>query len=210
MQLRHKILPLLIGILIGSQGIILTAQTKKNNLLKDVQLGFQAGSEIKLKETLVDRNSQSGYNTGVNLRKKLTPHFKLEIGFTYASFQSKNTLTTSHPFQGSMQTCSKLYSLPVTVQYYVLSKKHKFNPYLGAGIQCSYNTVKYNQIQKLPGDRGQFNNCYSQDKKYISIQFTQGTTYEVSTKIQLYQSFHFIPANDKAIGFDLGIGFNIR
>jgi len=48
------------------------------------------------------------------------------------------------------------------------------------------------------------------DTKYISILFTQGVIFEVSTKIQVNQSFHFIPeSNAKRIGIDLGVGYQL-
>ena len=54
------------------------------------------------------------------------------------------------------------------------------------------------------------NNYPQADTKYITILFTQGVTFEVNTKIELTQSFHFIPTNTtNIIGIDLGIGYKI-
>ena len=48
------------------------------------------------------------------------------------------------------------------------------------------------------------------ETKYITILFTQGVTFEVNTKIQVTQSFHFIPSNtNSVIGIDLGIGYKL-
>ena len=56
----------------------------------------------------------------------------------------------------------------------------------------------------------QYNTPPQSDTKYITIVFTQGVTFEVNTKIEVSQSFHFIPENNNTvIGINLGVGYKI-
>ncbi len=127
---------------------------------------------------------------------------KIEAGLTYAVLRDYCCL------ESLISTNKKNITLPLTVQYFLFNGKNKIQPFIGAGLQYNIdatNTTRNSQanIESLPAES-------STDKKYISLLFTQGITYEISTKIHITQSIHFIPTNEKNIGIDIGIGFNLR
>ena len=148
----------------------------------------------------------SATNNKIVLRKPINAHFKAEAGLSYSAFQ--NGSSTSFGSNNPLQKVSK-FSLPITLQYYFLPEKSKVRPYCGAGLQYNFN-ANGNAISPFNSD-GRNEYVPQTGNKYISIIFTQGITFEINTKIQVTQSFHFIPDNNnnKTFGIDLGIGFTL-
>jgi len=82
------------------------------------------------------------------------------------------------------------------------------HPFFGAGLQ--YNIKPFCQTAPIYNDGG-YNYSPQAGTKCISILFTQGVTFEINTKIEIGESFHFIPNNNnRVIGIDLGIGYKIN
>jgi len=150
---------------------------------------------------------QYGINHNLVLRKAIKPHFKFETGVTYSQFQNQ-AFIQKNKFNHTLKPYS--LSLPATLQYFFLPEKCKLHPYCGAGLQYNIN-IRPNTISPFSGDASSATSAGSETgTKYISIVFTQGVTYEINTKIQVTQSFHFIPNNNnKILGIDLGVGYTI-
>lgn len=192
------------------------AQSKTKHVAKKekqpITIGFQTGRELLFNSSPLLHSKQSKVHYGISkslvLRKSLNTHFKLETGLNYTGYQN-----TANPFTPIEKLTSNpyTYSVPVTIQYHFLSGKCKLHPFCGAGFQ--YNIINKNYSSPSPigmTDAMSQNYIPQNDTKYITILFTQGVTYEVNTKIQVTQSFHFIPQNtSNIIGIDLGIGYNI-
>jgi outer membrane protein W len=140
----------------------------------------------------------------------LNSHFKAEAVLSYGTIQT-NGLFQNMGFPSTKilgQTPGKL-SMPVTVQYYFLPEKSRVRPYCGAGLQGNILTNTGSPAPFTDGLPTEYYNTQP-DTKYITILFTQGVTFEVNTKIEVNQSFHFIPGStNKVIGIDLGIGYKI-
>ena len=174
-----------------------------------ITLGFQSGKEISLIKPKPSLPSGSRSCNAVNgaffLRKPLSPHFKIETALSYSVFQSDLISGTAagkyqqgHP-QNSV-------TIPVTIQYYFLPQRYKLHPYCGTGIVCGCNNPYTNTRNSSDAPIAP----NQSDTKYISILFTQGVTFEINTKIEISQSFHFIPGNEtRTLGIDLGIGYKI-
>ena len=189
-----------------------TKQTQKTEK-HPITIGFQTGRELLFNSSPLIHSKQSKVHYSISkslvLRKPLTPHFKIETGLKYTSIEP--VLTNSISFQGKIRSKAYSFSIPVTIQYYLLSEKYRLRPFCGAGFQCNFFESKNNQPSMQPGmDAMQQYYNPQNDTKYITILFTQGVTFEVNTKIEISQSFHFIPENtNNIIGIDLGIGFKI-
>ena len=171
-----------------------------------VTIGFQSGRELLFNSSPLIHSRQSKVHPAISsrlvLRKPINAHFKVETGLSYSAIQTPGSATVGY---------KKPYTLavPVTLQYYFLPKQCRVQPYFGAGMQYNFNTPS-NTISPFNGDITPSVNNYQSGTKYISILFTQGMTFEINTKIEINESFHFIPNNgNKTIGLDLGIGYNI-
>ena len=194
------------------------AQNKNKYILKKekhpISIGFQSGRELLFNSSPLLHSKQSKAHYAVSkslvLRKPLNAHFKLESGLSYSNIQ--NTAPSIFALPGKQNNIIKAnkYSLPVTIQYYFLPEKCKVHPFCGAGLQCCFADGKNNPVTNTSMDVTQQYYNPQPDTKYITILFTQGVTFEVNTKIEITQSFHFIPQNaNNVIGIDLGIGFMI-
>jgi outer membrane protein W len=193
------------------------AQSKAKNTSKaekqPITIGFQTGRELLFNSSPLIHSKQSKVHYSISkslvLRKALTPHFKIETGLKYTALEP--AVTNPIIFPGKLNNKPYGFSLPVTIQYYLLSDKYRLRPFCGAGFQCNFFESKNNQpsMQQGMDAMPQYYNPQN-DTKYITILFTQGVTFEVNTKIEISQSFHFIPENaNNIIGIDLGIGFKI-
>ena len=173
-------------------------------------IGIQTGKEITFGTTpqLHGRKNTLHYGSSKSLvlRKCLNSHFKAEAGLSYNSPENQNNLAL-FPNKGSQRQSN--ISLPLTIQYYFLPEKYRLRPYCGAGVQGTISANTGNNQPPYNGmDVRQDYSSAQTDTKYITILFTQGVTFEINTKIQVSQSFHFIPGNTtKVIGLDLGIGY---
>lgn len=190
------------------------AQSKIKHAVKKEEhkttLGIQSGRELLFNSTPLVHSKQNKVHYGISkslvLRKPLNAHFKAEASLGYGTLQTKAFQDISFP-ANKITTLGKL-SMPVTIQYYFLPEKSRVRPYCGAGLQ---GNLFFNNNQALLSDGpNEYSNTPQPDTKYITILFTQGVTFEVNTKIEVNQSFHFIPGSTtKVIGIDLGIGYKI-
>ena len=183
-------------------------RTTKKPEHKTTTLGIQTGKDLYFNTSSALHNKQGKMHYGTNkalvLRKSLNTHFKAEAGFSYNTPLNQNGLN----FFPAKVPAQNNVSVPVTIQYYFLPEKYKLHPYCGAGLQGNICCNNGTQPNYASGDvRPDCCNTPA-DTKYISILFTQGVTFEVNTRIQVSQSFHFIPGNTtRVIGLDLGIGY---
>ena len=194
------------------------AQNKDKHLIKKekhpISIGFQSGRELLFNSSPLVHSKQSKVHYGISkslvLRKPINAHFKLESGISYSNIQccTPNILALTGKQNNTLKT--NKFSFPVTVQYYFLPEKCKVRPFCGAGLQYCFADGKNNPVTNTCADVTQQYYNPQPDTKYITILFTQGVTFEVNTKIEITQSFHFIPENtNNVIGIDLGIGFKI-
>jgi outer membrane protein W len=180
---------------------------------KHITLGFQSGRDLLFHSSPLLHSRQSKVHYAISstlvLRKPLNNYFSIESGIKYSIVQNAAG-PINNAFCNNYIGARKPYSvsIPVTIQYYFLPEKSRIRPYIGGGLQYNFNT-NGNNITPFHADT---RNDYTDQTgtKYISILFTQGITFEINTKIQINQSFHFVPGGtNKTIGIDLGIGFNL-
>ena len=174
-------------------------------------IGFQTGRE-QLFHTLPiykgRKKPEIATHSSFVLRKTFNTHFKLETGLNYRSIPNNSTTIKGLDKKSVITTNKNQAAVPMTLQYYFVPAKSRLHAYCGAGVQYNLNTGA--------GNFPPFNASINPDSravagtKYINVLITQGITFQINTRIQLTQSFHFIPGKDTAIGFDLGVGYDIR
>ena len=184
--------------------------TKHKNKKQSIAIGFQSGKNYTA-TSLFGTHNNTTIERKFTVRKTLGKHLKTETGINYLLKMPDNKdKYTKDPFK-----YLKPYrtSLPVSLQYYPFSEHKKVQPYCGLGLQYNFSLDnKHSNSYTTPTEM--LSDAKSQQllqgTKYISLFFTQGIIYEINTKIQVTQSFHFIPDNNSStFGIDLGIGFTL-
>lgn len=174
-------------------------KTKKKHNKENITVGFQAGISRSFNATI----NQQGNNHRFFLRKTLNQHLKIETGLDYY-MQQKQTINASVTNFSGYQTPYKM-TVPASIEYYILPETCFLRPFCGIGLQ--YNNPK---IVAPIGDINTYISNRQPGTRYVSILFTQGVTYEINTRIQVTQSFHFIQNNnEKVFGLDIGVGFKL-
>ncbi len=140
------------------------------------------------------------------LRMKLTSRFRLETGLSFKDIDRILNTNGKVACFNINEPCKM--SIPLTIQYQLLSERSRLRPYFGAGVQYNINN---NSVSKMT-ERDAINNpLLSNEVKYLNIIFTQGLIYDVTPDLQITQSIHILPENGiKPIGINLGIGYRIK
>lgn len=181
---------------------------KKPHAKRAVTIGFQSGKSLLFETPAASKKIKRQYftNNAVNINVAINKHFKAESGISYNTLPSQ-----SYQIKGLAKPSTFKYSgvsVPFTLQYYPLQHHCRLQPYCGVGFQ--YNDNPFSASLSAPADNSSVDNAQS-GTKYISVIFAQGMTFEINTKIQITQSFHFIPEGaEKTIGFGFGIGYTIQ
>jgi len=178
-------------------------------------IGFQSGRELLFNSSPLVHSKQSKVHYGLSnslvLRKPINTRFKAEVGITYGTIQNSSSIGNVNERASGFSTQKAYYiALPVTINYFCLPEHCKVRPYFGAGIQYNINLQGGNAISPFSNETYPQENPTPPGTRYISILFTQGITFQVNTKIEINQSFHFMPDNtNKVFGINLGIGYKI-
>ncbi len=181
-------------------------QTQTKHLNK-ASIGFRAGTSVWINPA--ERNNTTSYavRNGIAITKPISTHFRAEALINLNIFQNQCCIDKILKGNPREYLTSAKMTLPVTMQYFPLRPKNKVQPYIAAGVQ--YNPSELSNTTQANNNDYPAKSANLTGTKYISIIFTQGVTYKVSTDIQIIQSFHFIPGNERQIGIDLGIGYTI-
>jgi len=142
-------------------------------------------------------------NNGFVVRMPLVSHFKLEAGLQYNYTLGPNSILPAK--KGQLTNRNSSITLPITIQYYIRPDKRRLRPFFGFGAM----TNVFDQKQQFSlGDGSSYPSMAG--TKYVSILFTQGITFAISTKIDITESIHFMPQQEgSSVGFSIGIGFRM-
>ncbi len=203
----HRLGLILVGAAIAFTPTLYVYGQTQTKLSNKASIGFRTGTSAWINPA--ERNNTPGYSVknSLAITKPLSTHFRAEALINLNIFQNQcciDKILKGNPKE--YLTPAKM-TLPVTIQYFPLRPKSKVQPYIGAGFQ--YNPSGSSIIANSNNNDIPVKNGNLSGTKYISIIFTQGVTYKVSTDIQVIQSFHFIPGSDRQIGIDLSIGYTI-
>jgi len=172
------------------------------------ELGLQSGAALLIENPYNTQPNKYAFNQGVYVRKDVNDHVSMKVEVNYASI--KSTMGSKDMF--TAKGVGKLYnlSIPVTVEYNISMSK-KLKTFVGAGLVINTSQDSYTLYN--------FKEGYVNTVKTIktsstsgSIIFTQGVTYDISPRIRLSQSVHFIPrgaCNCKQLGINFGIALKL-
>ncbi|MCD6012106.1 MAG: hypothetical protein K0Q79_1968 [Flavipsychrobacter sp.] len=159
--------------------------------------------------TLFSTNEKSvlgiARGNSVVFTKPLNQHLRTEAMISYNMILNRCCIDKIFGSKPGNASGVKL-TLPVSMQYYPLRSKSKLQAFVGAGAQYNFNPEKGSS--KITGDV-LANKSSDAGTKYISLIFTQGVTYKINTKIEVFQSALFIPDANKTIGLNIGVGYTL-
>jgi hypothetical protein len=174
----------------------------------DWELGLQGGTALLIESPHSNQANKYAFTEGVFVKKDWNDQLSMNIELNYATI--KNTGTSKNIF--TAKGTGKMYniSIPVTVEYNIrLSKKLK--TFVGTGVVFNTSQDSYTLFN--------FKEGYVNSVKTIktntstgSLIFTQGITYDISPRISIKESVHFIPkgpCNCKQYGIAFGIGLKL-
>ncbi|MBL7692578.1 MAG: hypothetical protein JNM41_13385 [Flavipsychrobacter sp.] len=183
---------------------------KPLNLEHKLTIGFERQVYTIYKPTTVSlspktRAAAQTCNT-ILLRMKLTSRFRMETGLSFKDIDRILNNNGKVACFNMNEPCK--ISIPLNIQYQLLSERSRLRPYFGAGVQYNINNKGLSDIS----ERDAINNpLLSNEVKYLNIIFTQGLIYDVTPDLQITQSIHILPENGiKPVGINLGIGYRIK
>jgi outer membrane protein W len=130
-------------------------------------------------------------------------HLALESGVKFSTYGQRTIQSVS--FQDHRRVTVNTVSVPLHLQYHILSSESKVRPYFGLGAGMTrkfHNTIILENWQ----EGHEFSEAYNDP----FFQFTQGLTWQLTKDLQLNQSVYY--QNDRVgnFGFDIGLGYTIR
>lgn len=170
---------------------------------KQMILGVQIGQQYSF-DTHIHINPLCGgcYTSGMYLKKYINKKLALETEINYTTNRVSKTIANSY----------NSLSVPLSVQYYPLSRQTKLQPYIGVGAIYTLASETNNTIQSNNAFTDVSSKTMTTKKQSVNIVVSQGAAYNISPKIQIQESIHFVPKSKNCgsiIGFNLGVGYKL-
>lgn len=180
-----------------------------HNKKKDWVIGYSAGEQMLLGSPGPASGKYAFTNT-ISGKTNIDDRWALDLEINVSVVKKEpvgNTVSITN--EGMCKEYN--VSVPVTIEYNFLPKQNKLRPYVGAGVQYSVYQESYNEYDFYEGVAKRVTSIKA-NTPYASFVITQGVTYDISPKIQIKESLHFLPqtgsqTNNSALGLSLGIGF---
>ena len=179
------------------------SHTKK----KDWVVGYAAGEQMLLGNT--PPTAKYAFTNTVSGRKNIDDRWSIDMEISLSVVKRQ---TTGNEVTITNEGVCKEYnvSVPVTVEYNFLPKDSKVRPFVGAGVQYNVYQENYSEYDFYDGLAKKITSTKTYSP-YASFVITQGVTYDISPRIQIKESIHFLPQinthNNSVIGASIGIGF---
>lgn len=166
--------------------------------LQNPSIGFYRGTIMLDVSRGADHRTLRTSTNAISFGFPLINQFKAEVDLSMSNI----LLTNKHKDRLSLSNKNML-SIPVQVQYYVLPKKSKIQPYFGFGAMIVPDA------DKLVFTTGEGNNVYKGPGS-INMLITQGINIEINTHIHLIESIHVISSEGKtSYGVNLGVNLYV-
>lgn len=190
--------------LLSSSSTTVNAQSigkRKFIHLHNTTIGISRGIDlldVAKGTTIKHHTATSGFFFRIPLISKLK--FELGLNYTYNAQE--------YCLDGRKVRVANLLNkvtVPVSVQYYLLPKESKLQPFFGMGLVFNPNTNSYipNETSNLTLSR--------QNNTFMSILFTQGMTYEINTKLNITETIHLMNTDGtNRVGISLGVGLKLQ
>lgn len=180
-------------------------QKHKKHYLKDLSIGFYRGVtflDVSKGGTATGRKHYLPASTrGFSVGFPIVNQFKAEVGLSMDNILLNNSNNQNNSL--SLRK-NNLVSIPVSIQYYLLPKKSKIQPYFGFGAMVVPDAQKYLFVKDGDGIK------LVQGTSPISLLITQGVNIEINTKIHLTESLHVISSEGKTnFGLNFGVTFYV-
>jgi outer membrane protein W len=180
---------------------------------QDWVIGYATGEQLLLGNSKTVASTFAFTNT-ISADKNINDNWAVEFELNVSAISKQTNNKIIAITNGG--TCKEYnVTVPVTFQYYFLPKETKkecrISPYVGAGVQYNVFQQQYNEYDFSDGSAKRVTSTKA-NTSYASFVITQGVTYDISPKIQLKESIHFIPKQNSAqpgnlLGVSMGIGF---
>ena len=172
------------------------------------ELGIQSGAALLIQASPNAEPNKYAFSQGVFIRKELTNNIDMKVEVNYASMKNSNSMKGAFMAKG----IGKIYnlSIPVTVEYKVTLAK-RLKAYGGAGIVFNSSQESYTLYNFKEGTVNNVRTIKT-NASNASIIFTQEISYDISPRISIKESLHFIPRNAcecKQYGINFGIGLKL-
>ncbi|MBA3827976.1 MAG: outer membrane beta-barrel protein [Taibaiella sp.] len=172
---------------------------------KDWVVGYQIGGQLLTSKQMPQ--GRYAFTTGVYGKKYFGQNLSVEFDFIAATSKSYyNGVTITSKGTGNIYNIS----VPVTIQYNFRATK-KLRPSIGAGVAYNVYQEKYSEYNFTDGAARNITTIHT-STPFASFVITQGITYDISPRIQIKQSLHFMPAtvnSHSLLGATVGIGFKL-
>lgn len=176
-------------------------------LVVGANLGLSSGA---LSPTFLGDKYFKG-SSGLFVRYYFGKHLAVEGGFNYGLEVSKTHNFTyiqgATTYQTDMIQRFSTYSVPVQLQYHLLSPESKIRPYFGIGGGIMRRDFFTNVHSNLEGMGN-----YRSSQIYGFASFTQGVTWQLNKKWQINQSLSVIrnfKGESPTLDFRIGVGYSL-
>ncbi len=175
------------------------ASLKKHRVhLKDMHIGFYQGATLidVSRNMNISTRKVTAATTGVTFGFPFVTQFRSEVGL------SMNNLLLNNKKSGILAQQNSYLSIPVSVQYYILPKKSKIQPYFGFGAMVVPDADKLLFTRSSDGAN------LLQGPGVINMLITQGVNIEINTHIRLTESLHIMSSEGRT-SYGLNLGVNL-
>ncbi len=168
-----------------------------------MSIGFYRGVtllDVSKGANLSDKKYLTSSTSGFCFGFPLVNQFRAEVGLSMSNILMN---TNSYQKPAALVTKNNIISVPVTLQYFLLPKKSKIQPYFGIGAMIVPDAPKY---MMMNGDGVNL----IQGTGNVNLLITQGVNVEINTKIHLTESLHIINSEGKTnFGLNFGVSFYV-
>lgn len=182
-----------------SNGKSLRAKSKVH--LQDMHIGYYQGMTwLDVSKGINTPHKKTIASTsGISFGFPFINQFRSEVGLSI-----NNLIPGNNKAHGLMMKNNSFVSVPVTIQYYILPKKSKIQPYFGFGAMIVPDANKI----MLTKDGDGLNTLQQGGLGTINMLITQGINIEINTHIHLTESLHIINSEGKT-SYGLNLGVNL-
>jgi outer membrane protein W len=180
---------------------------------RDWVIGYETGAQFLMRNNTPVKQPAGTYifTNSVYGTKSITKHLALEFELKYGSTKVQEK---SGDINIVNRGFGKIYNLtvPVTIQYSFGKKTNKVKPFVGTGAVYNVYQEKYSEFNFADGAAKDIITTHTRTP-FVCFTVTQGVTYDITPRVQVKESIHFIPRNAhnnvSLLGIDVGVGIKL-
>lgn len=175
-------------------------------------IGYETGAQFFIHNNAAIKQPGGKYifTNSVYGNKSITKRLALEFELKYGSTTIQKAGNVSILNRG----IGKIYNLsvPVTIEYSFGKKNSKLKPFVGTGASYNVYQEKYSEFNFADGAAKDVITTHTRTP-FVCFTVTQGVTYDITPRVQVKESIHFIPRNAhnnvNLLGIDVGVGIKL-